>query len=503
MKKLISILSILLILMTGPTFFARAEDDSTELMSATSEQETSETPAQESTPSPAPAATADAVRLQVDNANVYEGMDKAYKDGYVPTVDNGVVTVVVPLIASADLQGDQIVVTPSLGDTGSSPIEYKNYQKTFYLAQNTVNNTDDTVSSYLVRFDFPLKSSRINGTYPVTLAVEALSADGTKIQQSFTCYITITDAVVTVATSEAVTQTETQAQTETPESQPKVLISRYSVSPSPVFAGDEFSVTVTLINTSKTQSVQNMVITVSCETDHFVLQNDSNTIYIDKMGAGESMDVVLAYATDLETPAKRYSITLAMSYDNSDAVSLSSSGTLIVETAQAPNVEVAPFRIESEVNAGETIQLSFQVMNLGRSTVYNVRLELSVNGLLPTGTAFIGTMEAGTDGTAVMNVFVGAKTMSESYTGEERYGNTVGELKLIYEDAGGQEYVQETIISTTINELVVGATDNTQEEPQTASQWWITVGIGVVIVAALAVAVRRTKKRAHVRTTGR
>ena len=36
----------------------------------------------------------------IDNAHIYDGMDKAYKDGYTLTVKNGVATVVLPLTAS-------------------------------------------------------------------------------------------------------------------------------------------------------------------------------------------------------------------------------------------------------------------------------------------------------------------------------------------------------------------------------------------------------------------
>jgi hypothetical protein len=216
-------------------------------------------------------------------------------------------------------------------------------------------------------------------------------------------------------------------------------------------------------------SVQNMVVTVSCDSANFVLKNDSNTIYIDKLGAGETMDIEIHYSTDLETPPQRYNINLSMSYDNSDAMSLSSAGAIMVEVAQVPDVELAPFNLEPELNAGETIQLSFQVMNLGRSPIYNARVELSAPGLYPVGTGFIGNMEPGTAATTKLDVFVGMKEESE-----ERYGATSGTVTLIYEDASGQEFVQEVEIDTDIKALVISAsaTDDEEEaETAAASQW--------------------------------
>lgn len=236
-----------------------------------------------------------------------------------------------------------------------------------------------------------------------------------------------------------------------------------------------------------------MVVTVSCDSAKFVLLNDSNTIYIDKLGAGKTLDVEIRYKTDLETPPQRYNVNLSMSYDNSDAMSLASSGSIMVEVAQVPDVELAPFNLEPEVNAGETIQMSFQVMNLGRSPIYNARVELSAPGLYPAGTGFIGNMEPGTAATTRLDVFIGMKEDAE-----ERYGATSGTVTLVYEDASGQEYTQEADIDTEIKALVISApTTETEEEAESkaASQWWISVLAGSAVIGVLAIVLRKQKKQ--------
>lgn len=441
-----------------------------------------------------------ATRLQIDDANVYEGMDKAYNDGYLPQVKNGVVTLVLPLIADGDIKANQIVVTPNLGDSYSSPIQYKNYQKTFVLDEHLVNeqkneetDVEERVEAYLVCFEFPLKSDRKNGTYPVSLSIQAQSASGNIIQQTYTCYFTVTDGVSTDVVTEPEISVGMTMEEETPESQPRILISKYSIDAVPVSAGEEFTATVTLRNTSETMAVQNMVVTVSCDSANFVLLNDSNTIYIDKLGAGKTMDVEIRYKTDLETPPQRYNVNLSMSYDNSDAMSLVSSGSIMVEVAQVPDVELAPFNLEPEVNAGETIQMSFQVMNLGRSPIYNARVELSAPGLYPAGTGFIGNMEPGTAATTRLDVFIGMKEDVE-----ERYGATSGTVTLVYEDVSGQEYTQEVDIDTEIKALVISApTTETEEEAESkaASQWWISVLAGSAVIGILAIVLRKQKKQ--------
>jgi len=465
-----------------------------------------ETPVETQKPTETETPIVSTVRLTIDNKNVYEGMERAYKDGYVPTAENGVLTVILPLIADGAVRGNTITVTPQLGDAASSPIQVKNYQKSFELAANQVNEPKDgkydLISSYLVRFDFPLVAGRKNGTYSLVLEIEAIGADGAAHTQIFTCYYTITDGQSTDSGNNIGYSTGSVSGgivsggvvEETPESKPKVIISGYTLNISPVPAGETFTATVTLENTSATQDVQNMLVTVSCSSNNFVLVNPSSSIYVDSLKAGECKDIDIAYTTDLETPPQRYTITLAMEYDDSDAVTMTSQGTILVEVVQTPRIELSPFQLESSVNAGETFQMAFQVMNLGRSDLYNVRVEIDVPGLNPVGTAFIGDLAAGTSGTEAVNVFAGMISAEEN---SERYGLTSGVVRLIYEDSTGTEYSEETPVVTTINELVIVAPDATEDEREQtrASQWWISVIIGAVAVGSITVIALHRKQK--------
>lgn len=460
---------------------------------ATALAETSVSPAPNTTDtskpagSPSPDATdetepVNSVSFTIDNINVYEGMDKAYKDGYTPSVKDGTATVLLPLVASGEIKGNTITATPNLGEPSTAPFVFKNYQKTVGLNNNAVNGGSSTVPSYLIRFDLSLKADRINGIYPVTIDIQSAAADGSPVQQSFTCYVTITDGKAPVSE-----ETPQEPETEQPTSQPKIIVSGYSVNPSPVTAGEEFTLTVTLKNTSDSKSVQNMTVTATTEAVNLSLLNETNVTYIKKLGKGNTTEIELKYKTDLETPAQRYNIALAMEYDNSDATPLTSAGTVAVEVVQPLRVQLQIPQIESEVNAGDTMPLSFQAMNLGRSKVYNVRIELSAPGLIPSGTAFVGNMEAGTAAEANLDVFIGTKNMSEGYEGEDKYGYTNGTIKLIYEDSAGKEYTEETEFSTTINQPVIASTSSEPEkEPEKAGQWWISIVIGVVVIGGLA-----------------
>lgn len=454
-------------------------------------------PTQPAEPSTPPVPANQVVSFQIDDSNIYDGMDRAYKDGYVPQITDGTVTLVLPLLANGNIQGNRITVTPNLGDTASSPIQYKNYQKTFSLADNPVNVTGaegeeiHTVSSYLVRFDFPLRADRKNGTYPIVLDIQATDENGNQIIQSYNCFVTITDAEPEKTNSGNTTPIYSGgggyvAPTEPPVSNPRILVTKYEVNPDPVMAGEDFTVKVTLKNTSDEGAVQNMLVTVSSESTNLVLKNDTSTIFLGDLAAGGTTELELKYGTDRETPAQRYNIALTMDFDDEEAVSMVSSGFVTVEVSQPVDVELAPFTMPGEINAGETVQLSFQVMNLGRTGIYNARVELDVPGLSPSGNAFIGNMEAGTSATETLNVFAGMKE------GDERYGYTSGVARLIYEDASGEEYTEEIDTTTNIKELVIATKNPVQEQEKAAKeqaqkiQWWVFVAAGGVIIVALA-----------------
>ena len=126
---------------------------------------------------------------------------------------------------------------------------------------------------------------------------------------------------------------------------------------------------------------------------------------------------------------------------------------------------MTPPQIAGNVYAGDTLPLDFQVMNLGRSTVYNVRCDIKGEGLLATSTAFIGNLEAGTEGT----------------------------ITLTYEDADGKQYTSESTFSTNIQEPQVPVI--VKEEPKPAGKWWTCAGI-IAIIAGMCI--YRYKKRQSV-----
>ena len=286
---------------------------------------------------------------------------------------------------------------------------------------------------------------------------------------------------------------EDGASEETPESAPVILVEKSVVSTGTAKAGEDFDVTVTLKNTSKTKSVQNMVASITVPSADFELKNNSNTIFIDKLGAEKTTDLSLTFHVGKSTVDGNYPIEVALSYDDSKANTLSSAGTFVVTVEQPLNVKLTMPAIAADLTAGDTVPLSFQVMNLGRSTVYNVRCDVTGDGLVQTKTAFVGNMESGNDGEGDSNIFV------SPMEGENQYGKTTGTVTLTYEDAFGNEHSQEFTFDTSISKKQ----DDTSKDGGTekrAMQWWVSIAvISAIIVFAVvsSVSYRMGKKKGY------
>lgn len=451
-----------------------------------------EAPTPTDTPEPTPTAPVLPTSIEIDTENWYFGMDCAYRDGYQPTIENEIVTIVLPLQSTDRLLDDKITVTPDLSATGTTFV-IANYQKTVLLSPQRINGTEETREIFYVDFSIPLSSARANGSYPVRLQVKAYDLNYTPIETVFTVYVNITDVPPTPTNTGGA---------ETPTAEPVVLISHSEITPEIAMAGEAFTIKLTIRNSLDTKLVRNMLLRVDTGNLQLNLNEDSRVIPLEGLDRGGEREIELHFSSDPSIPAGKYVINFTFSYDSNKTLNLSSSGSVIVEIAQPTNAELVVPRIPGEVTAGETIPLSFQVMNMGRDNLYNVRCVITGVGLFPSNTGYIGTMTPGSSSSTNIDLFIGSKTMSDNYRGEEKYGETSGTVTLIYEDAGGREYTQEQYFRTMIKAPAIlsepsdAPVEVSAEDRAVQYQWWIVIGgLGLVALGLVAALILKRRKR--------
>ena len=426
----------------------------------------------------------DAMTLKIDDANQYDGMEKPYKDGYVPTNANGSVRIVFPILSEGELRGNTLRAALNLGDAQTAPFVFKNYEKDIRLQTVKVNANTKEVSAYVADFTVELKGKRTNGSYPVILKVTAKDTKGNAVEQEFTTYVTISDGIDPDATTEEVTEPATE---ELPTFAPKVMVKSYKYSKSEIQPGDEIKADIVLLNTSKENTVKNMTIAVTADTESFTLLSQSDSVYIEKLAPQEETTITFSYRINAKTAAGQYDLGLAMDYADGDGNTYSTSGKAKITVQQSSEMQFDELSFPSEVVVADVVEAKVQAMNLGRSKIYNVRAEIAADGLKPQGTIFIGDMEAGTAASGSTQVTV------SSLSGNKMYGTTDGTITYYYEDESGKEYTESAAFTTTIKSPF--SDQKEQTVPDDTNQWWVIMAVvfGCIIVAAGVLIVRKIR----------
>lgn len=357
---------------------------------------------------------ADNGSLQIDSTHQYlndDGtpkMERTYNEGYTPTVANGYANIVLPLIPvnSTVIKDNVINTSINLGDTASSPFVIKNYDRQFKFGSHKVNG--GTMDSFLIEYNLKLSDSRANGVYPVVITTSYFLSDGTPMTQDFTVFVTISDVPAPEPAPEPTDPGGGGGGGGGATSQPKVIISNYTISPDPVNAGEKFNVNVTLENTSKSQTVKNITVTFKSQTTDLMPGDNTNTAYIEKIGAKKTADFSFAMAARADAKAGPQKIDIAIAYEDSAAAQLTATDEISVEVHQKIRLEYDPPKFPSQVYMGDTTSASLNLYNKGKNVLYNVTVTLDVPGLTPESSAFLGNMESGTAKTADIYASVAA-----------------------------------------------------------------------------------------------
>lgn len=422
----------------------------------------------------------------IDSKSVYHGMSKSYAKGYVPKVEHDEAVLVLPLLPKRKLSRNRMTVTLAFGEAENLPLVRKNYEKEVRAGRHQVNGTRKRKTCYLAVFRLKLKKDRYNGSYPVTLSVRAQDETGNSMQQDFTVYVTITDGKDAAAEA-----AQGEGQEEVPQFAPKVMINSYRFSKKTIMCGEKVTAKVTLHNTSSTETVKNMLVSVA-PGEHVELLGKTDSHYVEQLGAGETVTLSFDFRISAAASRGQYNIDIAMDYSDKKANPYTVQGALKVLAEQPVQIEIAPVPVPDKIQVGETVELQAQAMNLGKGKIYNVRAVLEAEGLTPSGTAFIGDMEPGTSMEGSMEL------TADGFSGDSLYGTAQGKITFLYEDEAGNEMTHEQQFETWI--LSPLSDENGEEKTDDTKQWWVIMAvITALLVQAVVVFFMRKAKNTSVK----
>lgn len=430
---------------------------------------------------PLPAQAASTVRLSIDDQNLYVGMEKTYSQGYTPTVANGVATIVLPLITSGTIADDTIRATPNLGSAEGSPFVFGNYQRSISLSNQSINNGTGTINCYYVRFELALAAGRKNGVFPVVIDIEAFDANGDEIEQSFTTYVTITDGSTTADAGQSSPSGGVSGGPSA--SKPVLMVTSCTVKPSELQVNERFGIDLTIQNVGR-RTAHNIRVSIESDDPNIILLDDFGAQYLRALASNKEN----SFAFDMRVLPMAlggiHVMTIKIQYESTDNAAFVETAQFRIDVEQPMVLTFDEIKLPEKATSGESFTLPVAAYNAGLSHIYNVKCSLEVPGLIA-ASAYLGNLAPEETAEKSMAVFV---TTIDSTT---RYGTSYGYCLFSYEDADGIEYADMRELTIDILEPVKLTDEEKKEaeekaeEQATLSQWWVSLLLGLAIIAIL------------------
>lgn len=289
-------------------------------------------------------------------------------------------------------------------------------------------------------------------------------------------------------------------------SQPRIVVTGFETEPAEVYAGDTFTLTIHVKNTSADTAVNNVLFdmeaveggtegsngSVTNSYAAFLPTSGSSAIYIDRMDAGSTRDLQIEMQAKADLSQKPYVVTVKMKYDTDLKADLTDEAKVSVPVKQESKYDSSTPEINpANIMVGEQSNVMFQIYNTGKTTLYNVQVKFEADSV-EGGDTFIGNLQPGATGNVDAMVTGIAATMDDG---------TVNAV-ITYEDEAGNQTREEKAVNIFVTEMAAGGDMEMmpmpEEVPQEKSKTGMIVGIivGVVVVAAAAaVAVLKIRKK--------
>ena len=496
-----------------------AENETTYPLQTESETQSVHQPEEETHPSnqtqsegPDKSEEKNKVNLGIDNRHVYPEMEQSFSEGYQPVIKDGILYLAIPFTASGKLKDDCLTVDLVFAEKDNAPFVFKNYQKDvirrWYSLQNGVmmecpdyENGEAPSSEkrevYYYTCQVPLQGDAAPGQYSLTVKAWGYTELSEKAELDYQVFVRIQEPETEAGDEKSIPAGDGGGSysgggggiigeaAEEIMHQPKMLLESCNLSGEDLEAGKEKTLTASFKNRSDTQAMYNLKVIAS--TDTGAIRLTMNSWYFSKVAPGESIEISDEIRVDQTVEDETACLNFDFEYEDKKGTSAAGKESVALSLVQPASVEFEMTMVPSVLYASDTMELSFQAMNLSRTGVYNVRMNLSGEGLFPKEDVFIGNMDAGTQGNGTMQVYVGTRTMQEigNDPGEgdaEKYGPVSGSVTLQYEDRAGETHTVTKEYKSEIKKPEVLSL-KVEEEPE-ANSWWIS--IAAALIAGLA-----------------
>ncbi len=218
---------------------------------------------------------------------------------------------------------------------------------------------------------------------------------------------------------------------------PRVLLQNYTLSESSILAGDIFTLTLYVQNTS-TREVRNLKIslaTIPAEDGTsgtvFSPVNSSNSFYVERIGAKSTYTKSITIFVDPNATTKTYLVPVEILYEDDRGESYTVSEMVNIPVLQESRLQVLGVEVPPTAIVGEATPVTAEFVNVGKVALKNVLVTVEGDFLKENASYFLATFE------------IGQSDFYQAYIIPEAEGLLEGKVTFRYLDYTNQEVVEE------------------------------------------------------------
>ena len=283
---------------------------------------------------------------------------------------------------------------------------------------------------------------------------------------------------------------------------PYIIVSNYSYGGSSVTAGQEFTLELTLKNTSVEYDLDNIIMNITPQ-GVFSVASSSNTLYLESLEKESTVTktiVIKAGMSKLTDEDDSNSINLRFNFQymaNDQRYNGESTESITLPVDYPDRFELGFLEQGSEAYVGEEYSLYLPMVNKGRSSVYNLTATLEGDMASAGQSLYLGNLNAGTESGADFSV-----VFNEA-------GEKSGTIVVTYEDANRNPRTLRQPFSVNVIswEDMYPSEDPGMSEPtdvvdpgmmEEPSGFWtkrnIAIAAGAVLLLAAVIIIRKKRK---------
>ena len=352
------------------------------------------------------------------------------------------VNVVLPVVNMSGVNLGNVTVTPVTSNLVSEwpfEIETSGYTQTIVDLPGKGTGQSDMDRRRELTWTFKTRQDALSGYYKLQFNV--LYYVGTEVENAtLTTYVLVRGAAGSG-------NVEAEGGTSTP----RVIVTGYETNPKEVHAGETFTLTIHLKNTSQRTTVSNMLVNLSAPSEGmdadssyaaFLPTSGSNTEYISQIGKGQTVDLSIEMTAKADLLQKPYQIDVNMEYEDEDYASFTSTADVSIPILQEARFELStPEILPESITVGNEANVMFSIYNTGKITLYNVKVHFE-DDTVSGGEVFLGKIEAGATG-AVDALVAGEAPSTE---------DDIVKIVVTYEDEAGKKSTYEQEITLNVAE---------------------------------------------------